>query len=53
MHSVKQHRQSGLTMIELIVAIAVMAILATGVLPITRTVIKRERERELRVALTL
>jgi general secretion pathway protein G len=28
-----------------------MAILATGVLPISRTVVKRERERELRAAL--
>jgi general secretion pathway protein G len=40
-----------MTLVELIVAIAVMAILATGVLPISRTVVKRERERELRAAL--
>ena len=38
-------------MVELIVAIAIMAILATGVLPITRSIVKREREKELRAAL--
>jgi general secretion pathway protein G len=48
---VKQQRQSGMTLVELIVAIAIMAILATGVLPISRTVVKREREKELRAAL--
>ena len=47
----KQKRQSGMTLVELVVAIAIMAILATGVLPITRTVVKREREKELRAAL--
>ena len=40
--------QRGMTLVELIVAIAIMAILATAVLPVTRTVVKRERERELR-----
>jgi general secretion pathway protein G len=48
---VKQKRQSGMTLVELIVAIAIMAILATGVLPISRNVVKREREKELRAAL--
>ena len=47
----KQKHQSGMTLVELVVAIAIMAILATGVLPISRTVVKRERERELRAAL--
>ena len=50
----KRQRQSGalgMTLIELVVAIAIMAILATGVLPITRNVVKREREKELRAAL--
>ncbi|PSH04506.1 MAG: general secretion pathway protein GspG [Acidobacteria bacterium] len=51
MYRIKQNRQSGMTLVELIVAIAIMSILATAVLPITRTVIKRERERELRAAL--
>ncbi len=40
-----------MTLVELIVAIAIMAILACGVLPISRTVVKREREKELRAAL--
>ena len=40
-----------MTLIELIVAIAIMSILATMVLPISRTVVKREREKELRAAL--
>jgi len=48
---VNQKQQSGMTLVELIVAVAIMAILATGVLPISRTVIKREREKELRAAL--
>ena len=47
----RRGRQSGMTLVELIVAVAVMAILATGVLPITRTMVKRERERQLRAAL--
>jgi general secretion pathway protein G len=51
MHDMKQRPSDGLTLVELIVAIAIMAILATGVLPITRTVVKRERERQLRAAL--
>jgi general secretion pathway protein G len=40
-----------MTLVELVVAIAIMAILATGVLPITRNVVKREREKELRASL--
>ena len=40
-----------MTLVELIVAIAIMAILATGVLPISRNLVKREREKELRAAL--
>jgi general secretion pathway protein G len=40
-----------MTLVELIVAIAIMAILATGVLPISRTIVKRQREKELRAAL--
>ena len=47
----KQKRQSGMTLVELVVAIAIMAILATGVLSISRTIVKREREKELRAAL--
>ena len=40
-----------MTLVELIVAIAIMAILATMVLPISRNVVKREREKELRADL--
>jgi general secretion pathway protein G len=47
----KRNKQSGMTLVELIVAIAIMAILATAVLPISRNVVKREREKELRAAL--
>jgi general secretion pathway protein G len=48
---VKQTKQRGMTLVELIIAIAIMAILATAVLPISRNVVKREREKELRAAL--
>ncbi|MDR3764501.1 MAG: type II secretion system protein [Acidobacteriota bacterium] len=47
----RRSRAHGLTMVELIVTIAIMAILATAVLPISRNVAKREKERELRAAL--
>ena len=40
--------QRGLTLVELIVTVAIMAILATAVLPLARVVVKREKERELR-----
>ena len=45
-------RQSGMTLVELVVTIAIMAILAAAVLPISRTVAKREREKELRADLS-
>jgi len=38
----------GLTLIELIVAIMILLILTTAAIPIARTRIKREKERELR-----
>jgi general secretion pathway protein G len=40
--------QRGMTLIELIVAISIMMILTTAVLPVARLTIKREREKELR-----
>jgi len=40
--------QRGITLIELIVAISIMMILTTAVLPVARLTIKREREKELR-----
>ncbi len=39
---------AGLTLIELIVAITILLILTTAAIPIARTRIKREKERELR-----
>ncbi len=47
--TVKESR--GFTLIELIVAIAVMAILAGAAIPLARVSIKREKERRLRHAL--
>jgi len=41
----------GLTLIELITAVAIMAILAAAVVPLARAGIKREKERRLRAAL--
>lgn len=42
---------NGFTMVELVVAIAVIAILAGAAIPLARNVIKREKERQLRRAL--
>ena len=44
----KRTSQRGLTLVELIVTITIMAILATAALPIARVTVKREKERELR-----
>ena len=44
-------RQRGLTLVELIVAITILAILTGAAIPIARVRIKRERERDLRLAL--
>ncbi len=50
MSSIKVRRSSqrGMTLIELIVAISIMMILTTAVLPVARLTIRREREKELR-----
>lgn len=47
----KKRSQRGLTLVELIVAIALMAILATAALPIARVTVKRDKERQLHRAL--
>jgi general secretion pathway protein G len=41
-------RQSGLSLVELIVTVAILAILASAVVPLARFRAKREKERELR-----
>lgn len=42
------NRESGVTLVELIITITIIAILASAAVPITRFQVKREKERELR-----
>lgn len=44
----RRHRERGLTLVELIVAIAILAILAGAAVPLARTTVRRSKERELR-----
>ena len=44
----RRHRERGLTLVELIVAIAILAILAGAAVPLARTTVRRTKERELR-----
>ncbi|HWP85429.1 MAG TPA: prepilin-type N-terminal cleavage/methylation domain-containing protein [Terriglobia bacterium] len=44
-------RQRGLTLAELIIAAAILLILSSAALPLARVQIRREQERELRLAL--
>lgn len=47
----RNRRQAGLTLVELIVAFSIMAILTSMSVPLVRARIRRDRERELRIAL--
>ena len=46
-----RRRQAGITLIELVVAMAVLTVLAGAVVPISRFAVKRQKELELRHAL--
>jgi general secretion pathway protein G len=45
---VRSKRERGLTLVELVVTVAILAILASAAVPISMFKVKRERERELR-----
>jgi general secretion pathway protein G len=47
-HENKRSGECGLTIVELIVTITILAILASAAMPIARVRVKREKERELR-----
>ena len=44
----RRRNERGLTLVELIVAIAILAILAGAAVPLARTTVRRSKERELR-----
>jgi general secretion pathway protein G len=44
----RYRREDGLTLVELIVTVAILAILASAAFPVARFEVKREKERELR-----
>lgn len=44
-------RESGLTLVELIVTVAILALLASAAVPVARFQVKRQKERELRYEL--
>ena len=47
----RDKRQCGLTLIEMTVAVTIMMLLTTSALPLARSTIRRERERDLHYAL--
>ena len=46
--SMRSRSQQGMTLVELIVAITILAILAVAAMPLARVTVRREKERELR-----
>ena len=49
--SERRRSQRGMTLVELIVAFTILALLASMAVPLARSRVRREREKELRVAL--
>jgi general secretion pathway protein G len=49
--SVKEMRQKGFSLIELVITVTVLAIMTLGVLPLVKVSVKRQREQQLRETL--